>query len=388
MSNLDAYFESTMPDDERLTNYRAFSLGAAGSLSFFLARVASYCDLLEVELEDNSIAESYLAQSNASLNRAQSVLKHLKEILKPGSDDFEAFDLLLLTRGVASRLAKIGRAELNLQTPEQSPDDAFVRGRFFLLQQAFFELPHFFARSAEDSPTLNVWLTRQDMDEQYFRARKSPLAAETYFALHVSTATTEPDMESAICFTEKLVTSDALTLDDRLVFVSGIIMEHGGDLFVNADGDGIDRVTILLPIAENQLKMFGEKGIEEEDLRGDETILLVDDEGIVWDVVIDMLQGLGYTVILAENGKDCVEIYRDNPGMISLVLLDMVMPEMNGHDAFFELKKMDEDVKVLLQSGYIAQEEAQDVLDAGALGFLQKPYRMGQLAGKIREILG
>ena len=132
--------------------------------------------------------------------------------------------------------------------------------------------------------------------------------------------------------------------------------------------------------------MFGDN-VTEEQLKGNETVLLVDDEDIIWDVVIDMLQRLGYTVILAEHGLDCVEIYRENPGMIDLVLLDMVMPEMNGRECQFELKKLDPDVKVILQSGYIAQEDAQDVLDAGAKGFLQKPYRMTDLAGKMREIL-
>ena len=61
---------------------------------------------------------------------------------------------------------------------------------------------------------------------------------------------------------------------------------------------------------------------------------------------------------------------------------------MNGHDAFFKLKEIDPDVKVLVQSGYIQQKEAQDVLKSGALGFLQKPYRMQELAAKIRSIFG
>ncbi len=65
----------------------------------------------------------------------------------------------------------------------------------------------------------------------------------------------------------------------------------------------------------------------------------------------------------------------------------MVMPEMNGKEAFFALREIDPDVKVLLQSGYIEEEDARDVLDAGARGFLRKPYRMRELARRIRAIL-
>ncbi len=90
---------------------------------------------------------------------------------------------------------------------------------------------------------------------------------------------------------------------------------------------------------------------------------------------------------MASDGHECVEIFRENPGKIDLVLLDMVMPEMNGHDAFFALKEIDPNVKVLLSSGYVKEEDARDVLNAGAAGFLQKPYRMIELAKRIKQII-
>ena len=116
------------------------------------------------------------------------------------------------------------------------------------------------------------------------------------------------------------------------------------------------------------------------------TILLVDDEDMIWDVLSDMLQELGYQVILAGDGKEAVEIYSGNPGMIDLVILDMLMPNMGGQETFFMLKELNPDVKVLASSGYVSQEEIQDVMDAGASGFLRKPYHMADLARKIKEI--
>lgn len=120
---------------------------------------------------------------------------------------------------------------------------------------------------------------------------------------------------------------------------------------------------------------------------GTETILLVDDNEAVWDVLIESLQGLGYSVILAENGVDTVEIYKANPNKIDLVILDMIMPKMGGHSTFFQLKAFDPSVKVLLISGYVSEKEVRDLLKAGANGFLSKPCRINVVATEIRRIL-
>ena len=120
---------------------------------------------------------------------------------------------------------------------------------------------------------------------------------------------------------------------------------------------------------------------------GTETILLVDDNEAVWDVLIESLQELGYSVLLAENGLDTVEIYKNNPEEIDLVILDMIMPKQGGHSTFFELKSIDPNVNVLLISGYVSEEEVQDLLQKGAKAFLPKPCRIEVLAKTLRKIL-
>ena len=121
--------------------------------------------------------------------------------------------------------------------------------------------------------------------------------------------------------------------------------------------------------------------------RGNETILIVDDHETIWDFLIDALQELGYSVLLAENGLDAVEIYRENPEQIDLVLLDMIMPKAGGHQTFMRLKTIDPDVKVLLSSGFVSEKEVADLLEAGACGFLPKPHRLQMVASEIRRVL-
>ena len=120
---------------------------------------------------------------------------------------------------------------------------------------------------------------------------------------------------------------------------------------------------------------------------GNETILLVDDQETVWDFLIEALQNLGYSVILAENGLDAVEICRENPGEIDLVLLDMIMPKLGGHGAFYQIRAVDPNIRILLSSGFVAQEAVDDLLANGAAGFLPKPHRIKTLAQEIRRIL-
>ncbi len=120
---------------------------------------------------------------------------------------------------------------------------------------------------------------------------------------------------------------------------------------------------------------------------GNETILIVDDHETIWDFLIEALQRLGYSVLLAENGLDAIEIYQENPNEIDLVLLDMVMPKLGGHQTFYRIKELDPNAKVLLSSGYVSEEEVNDLLEQGAKGFLPKPHRIATMATEVRRIL-
>ena len=121
--------------------------------------------------------------------------------------------------------------------------------------------------------------------------------------------------------------------------------------------------------------------------QGSEMILLVEDHETSWDFLVEALQMLCYTVLLAENGLDAVTIYEENPGMVDLVLLDMIMPKAGGHETFLKLKAIDPDVKVLLSSGFVNEKAVEDLLAQGACGFLPKPHRLPTVAKAIRDVL-
>jgi len=118
-----------------------------------------------------------------------------------------------------------------------------------------------------------------------------------------------------------------------------------------------------------------------------ETVLLVDDEEIVIGVGKQMLEKLGFSVLTAANGKEAIDIYRNNMDRIGLVVMDMIMPGMGAGDTCEQLQAIDPGIKVLLSSGYGVDQQTSEVLNRGCKGFIQKPFNMQVLSEKIGEIL-
>jgi two-component system cell cycle sensor histidine kinase/response regulator CckA len=170
-----------------------------------------------------------------------------------------------------------------------------------------------------------------------------------------------------------------------LASVYGIVKAHGGYIDVGSKKGHGTTFEIYLPASEKRIeKAF--KGAEEI-IEGRGTILLVDDEEMVLDVGVQLLKALGYKVIEAKGGKEAVDIYNQKKGKIHMVLIDMVMPDMGGGEAYDRMKEINPNVKVLLSSGYSVDGQATEILKRGCDGFIQKPFSMRQLSQSIRYVL-
>jgi two-component system cell cycle sensor histidine kinase/response regulator CckA len=171
-----------------------------------------------------------------------------------------------------------------------------------------------------------------------------------------------------------------------LAMVYGIVKGHKGYINVYSEKGIGATFNIYLPASEKDA-LKGEKP-EELILKGQETILLVDDEEIVMNVMKEILEALGYHILAAKNGQDAMTIYELNKDKIDLVILDMVMPEMGGGKIFDHLKEINPEIKVILSSGYSLNGEAAGIMARGCRGFIQKPATMANLSQKVREVLG
>jgi len=165
----------------------------------------------------------------------------------------------------------------------------------------------------------------------------------------------------------------------------GILKNHNGIInFTSTLGKGTT-FFIYLPVSDRPVEL--DTSTEESIRAGSETILIVDDEEQVLDACGAMLGQLGYNTILAKNGKEAVEIFKKENANIDLIILDMIMPEMDGLTAYGHLKEIDPNVKVLLASGYSMTDNVKEIVASGCDEFIQKPFTMGQISRVTRELL-
>ncbi len=165
----------------------------------------------------------------------------------------------------------------------------------------------------------------------------------------------------------------------------GIIKNHGGFIYVYSEkGEG---ATFIIYLPASETEVIEDKKPLKAVVKGEGTILLVDDEEMIIDVAKQLLEKLGYMVLVARSGKEAISVYGKNRARIDLIILDMIMPDMSGGNTYDRLKEINPDIKVLLSSGYSISGQAQEILDRGCNGFIQKPFTMKTLSQKIRETL-
>ena len=127
--------------------------------------------------------------------------------------------------------------------------------------------------------------------------------------------------------------------------------------------------------------------IERSTPGGDETILLVEDDGEIRELCAELLTGVGYKVISAGNGEEALEIYQMEKDKISLIVLDLILPVMDGWQCLVKILRVEPKAKVIIASGFIESGLAKGLQAKGARGFVQKPFDTSQLLNTIREVL-
>lgn len=171
--------------------------------------------------------------------------------------------------------------------------------------------------------------------------------------------------------------------------VFGIVKNHGGFITVESKKNAGSLFRVALP----GLAPVEVQGLEEEsdafDLipKGGETVLIVDDDDDVLEVGVSLLEALGYKVLQACNGRECLDLVTKYPGRIVLAILDLIMPVMDGKETFYGIRKLDPGIKILISSGVGMDEEIKVMLRDGCHGFLQKPFSMDRFSRIIRKIL-
>jgi PAS domain S-box-containing protein len=229
--------------------------------------------------------------------------------------------------------------------------------------------------------TENVTLEENDYDKPY------AISPGRYVRISISDTGTGMDKATQERIFEPFFTTKSVGRGTGLGLAStyGIIKNHNGIINVYSEKGHGATFRIYLPASKKQV--IKEKARPESLEVGTEMILIVDDEEMVADIGKDMLEKLGYKILVAPGGTQAIKIFNANRDQVKLVILDMIMPDMSGGETFNRLKAIKPDAKILLSSGYSLNGRASKIMKQGCNGFIQKPFNLKQISRKIREIL-
>jgi len=170
--------------------------------------------------------------------------------------------------------------------------------------------------------------------------------------------------------------------------VLGIVRSHKGAIKLHSEVGRGTTIRILLPAVESEPGARARTAVEGPSPQSGPTILFVDDDPQVRGVASEMLAKLGFQVVTATNGREGLEFFSSHRDEIVCVILDLSMPEMDGEEAFRELRYLSSDARVILSSGYNEQEVSGQFAGRGLAGFIQKPYTMTNLRHALKRALG
>jgi CheY-like chemotaxis protein len=175
-----------------------------------------------------------------------------------------------------------------------------------------------------------------------------------------------------------------------LFIAYNLIKDMNGHIVINSQLDHYTEVSLFLPFREEKEMETPGPSVEKlmpKTQPKQATVLVVDDEYNIRSMMKEIMEMSGLKVFTAGNGQDGVEIYKRNRKDIDLIIMDMVMPVMDGREAFKQIRKLNPDQKIFIISGYSQREDMEDLLDNGAVGFMRKPFQVREIVDKINEIL-
>jgi CheY-like chemotaxis protein len=185
-------------------------------------------------------------------------------------------------------------------------------------------------------------------------------------------------------FDQFFSTKDNNELGLGLTSSRNIVKAHNGFMEVDSEENVGTTVRIFIPIYKG---LRNSNNTKTEDVLINKTILLIDDEPLIITTSTAILKEFGYSVISSLNGYDGVDLFKKNLDLVDLVILDMDMPNKSGKEVYYELKKIKNDVKVIISSGFENDSRVQDVLNDGVLDFIPKPYGISVFISKVNKYL-
>ncbi len=362
--------------------------GIAHDFNNLLMVIQGYSELLLLNREEGDPDREELEAINETAHRGSDLVRRILTFSRQIDSEFRPVDLnheleqaYKLLRWTIPKMVGV-RLHLadNLKQIKADPGQ---------IEQVLMNLAVNATHAMPDGGTLTVETKSAYLDKEYCRTHVDAKAGEcVLFRVSDTGCGIEKDVVDHIFepfFTTKKH-GEGTGLGLAMVF--GIVKSHGGYITCYSEPGVGTTFEIYFPVLEDKERNhFEEKTAEEPAEFGTETVLLVDDEEWMRDLGTRMLGEAGYEVLTAENGKEALKAYRTGNERISLVILDLIMPEMGGKECLEEILKLDPDAKVIVSSGFPPNGTTQQVVEARAKGFVGKPFKRIEMLRTIRRVL-
>lgn len=361
--------------------------GVAHDFNNLLTVILGYSHILmHAPLEDKHLTAAAAIKGTAE--KAAELTKHLLSFSRRRALKVDVLDLNAVISRLHPLLRRLIREDI-IFTIKADPDLAFVQADAGQIEQVVLNLVSNARDAITDSGVIEVSTANVDIDEEYLIAHPTKqLRPGPHVVLSVQDDGCGMDADTMARAFEPFFTSKAAGHGTGLglAIVYGIVYQSGGDIFLTSGvGEGT-RVEILLPAVEKSPSIDAEPR-EENLARGSETVLLVEDEESLRQLVREILEGLGYHVLESAGPEEALALSDHHSGRIDLLMTDLIMPRMNGKELAARIMAARPDIHVLYMSGYAQELPSQRSLDIDDGVFLGKPFTPKMLADRLREAM-
>ncbi len=361
--------------------------GIAHDFNNHLQGISGYIQLLMMRGDRDRTEQGWLLQIERSVQRAAALTKQLLIFSRREESRLEPLDLNEVVRQAQKTLARTIpesiASELRLAAGLRPVDGDAVQ-----LEHVLFNLGINAKDAMPNGGKIVIGTRNVRLDEAFCRSHVGVTPGD-YVELSFTDTGHGMERDTLERIFEPFYTTKGVGsgIGLGLAIVYGIVQSHRGIILCESSPAAGTTFRIYLPVQERAGAALEKEVRKKADYRGAETIMIVDDEPDILDIGQNTLEQFGYTVLMARSGEEAVEAYSTRGREIDLVILDLGMPGMGGERCLQELLKMNPSVKVLIASGYAATQTVQGILEAGATGFMAKPYRLEDMLKKVREVL-
>ena len=362
--------------------------GVAHDFNNLLTVILGYSYML-IDASADARYRSAAVEIKDAADKAAQMTQHLLSFSRRQARHLEILDLNALISKLHSLLRRLIREDIELSI-KADPVSPCVQADAGQMEQVLMNLVTNARDAMPGGGVLEVGTANVEVDEDYLSAHpNSRLRTGPHAQLWVQDSGYGMDADTMARAFEPFFTSKALGRGTGLglSIVYGIIYQGNGDIVLTSRVGAGTRVEILLPAAAKPLSEA--QGSEEERLaRGSETVLLVEDEGAVRELVHEFLTGLGYKVLESAEPETALALCHSHPDRIDLLMTDLVMPQMNGGELAARIVAIHPETKVLYMSGYARESQFSRGAELENSVFLGKPFTPRALAERVREALG